>query len=209
MGEDLLQRPWYTSVSHTPRGHCSLTLAVGLQQSCCSAPEGLSPASLKLYCSFTQCVQVCTVEARGQLSGAGSLLPPSARGSSSSTVAGPYTHRATSTAPVSPVLTVPGLALLPDAPLAGVAHLCLSQSAPRRRQSPHCPSESSQRPVSPAAASGAAAPAEAGLFGGQLFCHSLQVSASQRVVVGSPWGVLNTSKEPIPALPAGKRAGYP
>lgn len=69
-------------------------------------------------------------------------------------------------------------------PLAGVAHPCLSQSVLRTPQSPRCPSGSSRHPVSPAAASGAAAPAEAGLFGGQLFCHNLQVSARQRVVAG-------------------------
>lgn len=53
---------------------------------------------------------------------------------------------------------------------------CRSLSAPRRPWSRCCPSVSSRCPVSPAASSGVAALAEAGLFGEWLFCHNLQVS---------------------------------
>lgn len=64
------------------------------------------------------------------------------------------------------------------------AHPCQSLSALRRLWSQCCPSVSSRCPASPAASSGVAALAEAGLFGEWLFCHNLQVSASQR---GSCW----------------------
>lgn len=106
------------------------------------------------------------------------------------------------------ILSALGLALLPEAPLVGVTHPCQSRSALRTLQSPRCPSESSQHPASLAAASGAAAPAEAGLFGGQLFCHNLQVSVSQMGGCWSQW-VFYTSKEPVPALTAGKCAMRP
>jgi hypothetical protein len=112
------------------------------------------------------------------------------------------------TTPTSPSLSALGLALLPEALLVGATHLYQSQSAPKTPQSPRCPSESSRHPASPAAASGAAVPAEAGLFGGQLFCHSLQVSASQRGGCWSQW-VFYTSKEPVPAPTAGKCAKHP
>lgn len=95
--------------------------------------------------------------------------------------------RAISTAPMSPIVSALGLALLPEAPLVVETHPCQSRSALKTPQSPRCPSESSQHPASPAAASGAAAPAEAGLFGGQLSCHNLQVSASQRGGCWSQW----------------------
>lgn len=64
------------------------------------------------------------------------------------------------------------------------AHPCRSPSALRRPWSRCCPSVSSRCPVFPAASSGVAVLAEAGLFGEWLFCHNLQVSASQR---GSCW----------------------
>lgn len=83
----------------------------------------------------------------------------------------------------------------PDRHRPGGAHPCRSPSAPRRRWSRCCPSVSSRGPASPAAASGAAALAEAGLFGEWLFCHNLQVSTSQRGSCWSPQADFKTGKD--------------
>lgn len=53
---------------------------------------------------------------------------------------------------------------------------CRSRSALRKQWSRCCPCGSSPGLASPAASSGVAVLAEAGLFGGRLFCHNLQVS---------------------------------
>lgn len=91
----------------------------------------------------------------------------------------------------------------------GEAHPCRSPSARRRPWSQCCLSVSSQCPASPAASSGVAALAEAGLFGEWLFCHNLQVSASQRSSCWSPQADFKIGSDPASSSLALKYTNFP